>query len=218
MKKYFSCFLALLLIFSLVSCGEAEPESEEKPEESQMKAICELAVMDCYYHNVAKFEQEDAERFLFWLKDKKFWIEYGGIVTLGVDVSKVTMDIKNDKVIITIPPAEVLNCKVDSSSLSEESFVVAADSAKITADDEIKAFDMAQQQLKEAAASDVVLLANAQQRAQSLLEEYVANVGKNVGTEYTIQWIYLDENGEKTEGPSTSVAAESAPEESTVSQ
>ena len=41
-------------------------------------------------------------------------------------------------------------------------------------------------------------LANAQQRAQSLLEDYVTNVGNLVGKEYTIRWIYLDENGDKS--------------------
>ena len=66
------------------------------------------------------------------------------------------------------------------------------------AGDEVAAFDAAQTKLQETAAGDTVLLANAQQRAQSLLEDYVTNVGNLVGKEYTIRWIYLDENGDKT--------------------
>lgn len=219
MKKIITCFLSVVLFLTMTSCGSQKLNAADmEPEITQMKAICELAVMDCYYHNVAKFMEEDAEGFLFWQKDKEFWIEYSGVVTLGVDVSLVTMEVKDSQVTITIPPAKVLNCKVDSSSLSKDSFIVADGSAKISAEDEVEAFDVAQTKLQETASTDTVLLANAQQRAQSLLEDYVMNVGRVVGTEYTIQWIYLDENGEKTEGPSTSVAAESAPEESTVSQ
>ena len=73
MKKVVAVLLAILLSLSVAACGGKEQElANMEPEVSQMKAICELAVMDCYYHNVAKFEEEDAEGFLFWKKDKKF--------------------------------------------------------------------------------------------------------------------------------------------------
>lgn len=218
MKKCISFLLVLLLSLSLASCGTGKPDvSEMEPEVSQMKAICELAVMDCYYHNVAKFKEEDVEGFLFWQKDKQFWIEYSGVVTLGVDVSQVTVDVKDTQVTITLPAAKVLNCKVDSGSLTEDSFIVADGSASINAEDEVAAFDAAQTKLQETAASDTVLLANAQQRAQSLLEDYVTNVGNVVGKKYTIQWIYLDEEGMETAAPVSS-APQSAPEESSVSE
>lgn len=204
MKKIVSCLMALLLSLSMASCGTGKPKTPDmEPEVSQMKAICELAVMDCYYHNVAKFKEEDAEGFLFWQKDKQFWIEYSGVVTLGVDVSQVAVEVKDTQVTITLPPAKVLNCKVDSSSLTADSFIVADGSASINAADEVAAFDAAQSKLQETAASDTVLLANAQQRAQSLLEDYVTNVGNVVGKEYTIQWNYLEE-GSKTESVASS--------------
>ena len=89
MKKIISLILASVMAFMCVSC--AAPVEEEtlnmEPQVSQMKAICELAVMDCYYHNVAKFTEEDAQGILWWKKDKHFWIEYSGIVKLGIDVS-----------------------------------------------------------------------------------------------------------------------------------
>ena len=75
-------------------------------------------------------------------------------------------------------------------------------SASIDAEDEVAAFDAAQTALEDTASRDSVLLANAQQRAQSLLEDYIKNVGNMVGKEYSIQWIYLDESGEETSSPS----------------
>ena len=165
-----------------------------EPQVSQMKAICELAVMECYcyYHNVAKFIQEDAQGALLWKKDKQFWIEYSGVVKLGVDISLVTIEVNNTQITITLPAAKVLGCKVDSTSLTKDSFIVKKDSAKIEAADEVAAFEAAQRRLEETAASDTALLANAQQRAQALLEDYVTNIGNAVGIEYSLKWVYID--------------------------
>ena len=86
----------------------------------------------------------------------------------------------------------MLSCKVDSSSLTEDSYIVDKKSADITAEDENAAFAAAQKKLEEAAAGDKALLSKAQQRAQTLLEDYVDNIGDVVGKEYKINWIYID--------------------------
>lgn len=205
MKKL-ACLLACsVLAGSLAACGGSAQKTTMKPETSQMKAICELAVMDCYYHNVAKFKEEDAAGVLFWKKDKHFWIEYSGVVSLGIDASQVALEVDDTLVTITIPEAKVLRCQVDSNELSEDSYIVAKDSARISAEDEVAAFAQAQADLEETAASDTALLSSAQQRAQDLLEEYVRNIGEAVGKDYTIQWVYLD-------------SADSAPQSETNSQ
>ena len=195
MKKLMCILISAVLTLSLAACSDTEPApADMEPQTSQMKAICELAVMDCYYHNVAKYELKDAEGFLWWTKDKNFWIEYSGVVTLGVDVSRVTVEVDGTKVTISIPAAEVLSCTVDSSSLTEDSYIVAQDSAAIEAEDEIAAFSVAQADLEATASQDTALLASAQQQAQQLLEDYITNIGKATGKSYTIEWIYLDEN------------------------
>ena len=192
MKKL-ACLLACaVLAGSFAACGGSAEQITMEPETSQMKAICELAVMDCYYHNVAKFKEEDAAGILFWQKDKHFWIEYSGVVSLGIDASQVALEVDDTLVTITIPEANVLRCQVDSNELSEDSYIVAKDSARISAEDEVAAFAQAQADLEETAASDTALLSSAQQRAQDLLEEYVQNIGEAVGKDYTIQWVYLD--------------------------
>ena len=192
MKKL-ACLLACaVLAGSLAACGGSAYKNTMEPETSQMKAICELAVMDCYYHNVAKFKDEDAAGIFFWQKNKHFWIEYSGVVSLGIDASQVALEVDDTLVTITIPEAKVLRCQVDSNELSEDSYIVAKDSARISAEDEVAAFAQAQADLEETAASDTALLSSAQQRAQDLLEEYVQNIGEAVGKDYTIQWVYLD--------------------------
>lgn len=195
MKKLMCILISAMLTLSLAACSNTEPAPVDmEPQTSQMKAICELAVMDCYYHNVAKYEMKDAEGFLWWTKDKNFWIEYSGVVTIGIDVSRVTVEVDGTKVTISIPAAEVLRYTVDSSSLTEDSYIVAKDSAAIEAEDEIAAFSVAQADLEATASQDTALLASAQQQAQQLLEDYITNIGKATGKSYSIEWIYLDEN------------------------
>lgn len=202
MKKFVCHILSFVMIMICSSCANAtmDKSSSLEPQVSQMKAICELAVMDCYYHNVAKFTEEDAQGMLWWKKDKHFWIEYSGIVKLGIDASQLKVENNDSEITITLPEAKVLSCKVDSSSLTEDSFIVDRESADIEALDEIKAFDVAQSKLEETAANDQLLLTNAQQRVQELINSYITNIETVVGKNYTIHWVYADadENAEDT--------------------
>lgn len=198
MRKIVTLFLAIITLLSCVACDKVEETPKDiEPQISQMKAICELAVMDCYYHNVAKYFEEDAEKGFLGIgrKDKHFWVEYSGVVKLGIDVSMVSIEVADTQVTITIPEAKVLGCTVDSSLLSERSFIVDKNSAEIDANDEIAAFGAAQTKLEEIASNDKALLAGAQQRAQALLEDYINNIGSTVGKTYNIKWVYIDANG-----------------------
>lgn len=208
MKKWIALILSGLLACSVTSCGKQEqPSVVVEPQLSQMKAICELGVMECYYHNVAKFYDEDASGILWWQKDKHFWIEYSGVVKVGVDVSRVSMDVDGDVITITLPPAKILNCTVDEASLNPDSYIVDKNSASITGADEVQALAEAQRQLQEAAAGDRVILSEAQDRVRQLLSDYVDNVVNRANQQYTIRWIYLDEEGRTSEKEPVETAA-----------
>lgn len=207
MKKLISSVLVVILSFSLAGCSTANSEKHElTPQAAQMKSICELATMQCYFHNVAKYTEEDASGVLWWKKDRKFWVEYSGIVTIGIDTSLVEIDVNGEDITITIPPAKVLDCKVDEKTLSEDSFIVAKGSAKVEAEHQTAAFQEAQAKMKEEASNDTVLLANAQQRAQKLLEDYVINIGDCVGKTYKIKWVYLAGAEELSNTPTDNAA------------
>lgn len=188
MKKIVSIILVMGMCCLGISCSK----KEVVPQVSQMKSICELATIDCYYHNVAKYSEDDATRVLWWTKDRKFWIQYSGIVRMGIDTSLVNVEVQNDDVTITIPPAKVLECRIDDKTLTKDSFIVAKGSAKIGAEHQTEAFKAAQEEMQKEAEQDTVLLASAQRRAQKLLEDYVTNIGDCVGKTYKIKWVYLD--------------------------
>lgn len=198
MKRIIAILLMIASLLALCACGAASvPPATEEPQITQMRTICELATMDCYYHNVAKYYEKDAEKGILGLgkKDKKFWVEYSGEVTIGLDATLVALQVSGDQVMITIPPAKVLGAKVYSDSLSTDSYIIDKDSADITAEDQTRVFENAQADMLAQASNDHLLLFNAQQRAQMLLEDYVTNIGNAIGVTYQINWIYLDENG-----------------------
>ena len=209
MKKMIALLLALAALLGCTACGQKEEAPMVEPDVTEMRAICELSTMDCYYHNVAKYFEKDAQKGFLGIgkKDKRFWIEYSGVVRMGIDASLVKIEVEDMQVTITIPEAKVLKCTVDSESLSQNSYIVDENSAKVEAADEVLA--EAQRQLEETAAKDKTLLANAQQRAESLLEEYIKNIGEAVGKEYKIDWIYVDASGNPL-GTAADASAETA--------
>lgn len=187
-----ACVTALLLLTT--ACGKAEEPALPLPQEEQVKTICQLAVLECEYHNLAKFEQKDASKFLWMIKDKRFWVEYSATVVLGIDVNQVSMELQGDVVKVTLPKAEVLKSKVNGDSLSPDSYIVDKDSAPVTAEDEVYAFQEAQASLRQDVEADQNMLNLAQTRAEELLRNYVNSLAKATGTEYQVEFHYIEED------------------------
>lgn len=187
-----ACVTALLLLTT--ACGKVEEPALPVPQEGQMKAICQLAVLECEYHNLAKFEQKDASKFLWMTKDKRFWVEYSATTVLGIDVNQVSMELQGDVVNITLPKAQVLDCKVNGDSLSKDSYIVDKASAPVTAEDEVYAFQEAQASLRQDVEADQNMLNLAQTRAEELLRNYVNSLAKATGTEYQVEFHYIEED------------------------
>lgn len=188
-----ACMTALLLLTT--ACGKAEEPALPLPQEGQVKAICQLAVLECDYHNLAKYQDgQKVERFLWMTKGKRFWVEYSATAVLGIDADQVSMELQGDVVNITLPRARVLNCKVNGDSLSKDSYIVDKDSAPVTAQDEVAAFQDAQDGLQKTVEADNDMMNLAQERAEELLRNYVNSLAKATGTEYQVEFHYIEEN------------------------
>lgn len=188
MKKAIYIILILIMLISFTACSN----KNITPQPAQMKSICELATMKCYYHNVAKYEEKDATGIWMWKKDRKFWVEYSGVITIGIDASLLNIEVDGENVTIMIPPAKVLGCKVDEKTLNADSFIAAKDSASIKAEHQTLVFQEAQNSMLEDASNDTALLSNAQERTQKLLTDYINNIGECTGITYNIKWVYID--------------------------
>ena len=123
MKKRISIYLCVMMLaFSFAGCTSEQSEKKPEIELQQIKSIGEFAVLECYYHNVAK--SDTTKKVLWWNTDRRLWIEYTGIVKAGVDVEKIDMKMDGNTLTISLPKAEILSCKVDKDSLTEDSYVV----------------------------------------------------------------------------------------------
>lgn len=188
-----ACVTALLLLTT--ACGKTEEPALPLPQEEQVKTICQLAVLECEYHNLAKYQDgQKVERFLWMTKGKRFWVEYSATAVLGIDADQVSMELQGDVVSITLPRARVLNCKVNGDSLSKDSYIVDKDSAPVTAQDEVAAFQDAQDGLQKTVEADNNMMNLAQKRAEELMRNYVNSLAKATGTEYQVEFHYIEED------------------------
>lgn len=197
-KKYAALLLAGLMLVCCVACGKNEVAEVvlPEPEEGRLKSICQLSVLEGYFHNVVKYQKENKKTGFLKPKDTHLWVEYTGVAKYGLDASKVKMEVSGKEITITLPKAKLLYTKVDSTSLDENSYIVAKDSAKVTAEDSRDILVKAQEKLDKEAADYEELFTKAQQHAQELMEDYVKNIVTTSGAdanEYTINWVYLNE-------------------------
>lgn len=188
MKRVLSIILAVLLsVSTLCSCSF----KDNSPKEEQIKAICELATVECYYNNVAKSTKEAGTGWTHLLeKEREFWIEYEGVAKIGIDMSLVTMKINKDVVTITVPKAELLSVEIvtfnkDSYKISKDSFW---NHNKITLENQQDAIESAQNEMRETVNANKALFEQAEERAKTLIENYVNKLGELSGKEYQIKW------------------------------
>ena len=94
---------------------------------------------------------------------------------------------------ISLPPAQVMHISIDEDTLNEESFVYSQDGWNknpVTAAEQTAAIQQAQLQMEETVQSNAALLASAQNRAKSLIENYIRQLGQLTGTDYQVTWVY----------------------------
>jgi hypothetical protein len=191
LRRFISAMLlALCTCFATAGCSNEAQSDFPKYEE-----IADLATIECTYHNVAEI-YNDGTDVLFGINVgyKKAWFEYDGSIELGIDASKVEVSKPdaNGVVTISVPNAQVLgDPQVDESTFSDiysETGLL----THITTVDQSQTFQAAQQEMRQSAESDEKLLTEAKNRAKTLLEEYVINVGKATGKTYTVKFVDME--------------------------
>lgn len=203
-----------LVILMLVPAGcgkDREQDSVQKPNISQIRSICELATLECYYHNVVKGTVEggwfkdgwnDGWDIVEWMKkahvsDCEYWFEYVGIIKIGIDMESLNIEIKGEEVNITIPKAKILSSQVEPESLDKGLYVVSSsddDGAWITLEHETEAISLAQENMNQQTKENTLLFEEASERAKKLIQNYVQQMGKLAGKEYNIHWIEVENN------------------------
>ena len=160
------------------------------PQISKVKSICELATVECRYHNVAKSKKEAGSGVLHWgEKERTFWIEYTGIAEIGFQAKDIEMKQEGTNITIRLPKPYV-SCRVDSDSWTKDSYVISGDQwiqkNPITADDQTQAIQAAQMAMEENIRNNSSFLNTAELQAKELIENYITQIGEAAGITYTI--------------------------------
>lgn len=158
------------------------------PNQEEMLSICQLAVLEYQYNNVAIYEKK-IPVFLFPDKKIHFWIQYTGIVKVGIDVSDVHFQVEKNIVEITLPPMEVLSCKVDESSFTPDSYIYHPDSKEADVDDQRTAISQANSDMLYQVTNDNASMKLARTRVELLLTNYIQSIGEATGVNYEIRWM-----------------------------
>lgn len=184
LKKIILIVMSALIVFSFSACGKKEADF------SEIKAICELATLKCYYHNTSELRQESTGigKYLGKIGYKKAWIEYDGIVKLGIDASLVRIEPDGNTVKVYVPAATILSTDVDVESITE-SVSETGWFTKITTEERADTQKAAQDDMRTKAEGNTALLLQASQRAKTTIRDYITNVGNLIGVEYQIEWM-----------------------------
>ena len=190
MKRY----LILVLVISIVLIVFAfmNFSVDKNPDEEQIKAICELSTLECYFNNVAKSTKESGKGVSHFLeKDREFWIEYEGVAKIGIDMKKVSMKIHKNDITISIPNAELMNISIVKETLNKNSYIYSDDGLnknQITAEEQQSAVESAQKTMKESVLKNQTLFERAEKIAKDLIENYINKLSDVSGKKYNIIW------------------------------
>lgn len=188
-----TCLLAALLVFAFPIKQEDAPDFVFD-EYTNVSKICELSTLRCYYHNVAEFEKQPEGLFQYGLAArygyKKLWMGYSGTVEIGINADEVVVSApdQNGVVRVYVPDAVILNISADKDSLTPP-LTETGWLTYITREEEALVFSEAQKNMRLQAESDTRLLARAKNNAKKLIEQYIINIGNELGQTYSVQWL-----------------------------
>lgn len=194
--------LAILVAILVIPNSKNNTQSTELSNYSSVSAICELATLRCYYHDVAIYEEKSdgsiVTEILTWpfntwlnLGYKRSWQEYSGIVEIGIKANQVQVNKPNAQGVVEvyIPDAEVLSIDAVLDTLSDPIEETGKLTRSVSSEERAEAYAASQNNMKEEAENDRVLLQRAKNNAKLILERYIINIGKGMGKDYTVKWI-----------------------------
>lgn len=194
MKKRY-VLLIILLLLCVTACKNDDIELEKSL--SKMTFTGDLITKKVYYHNVAEYDGSKSNFFrrLFGI-DKKAWIEYTGLVDLGIDLTEVKVSTEGKKIRVLIPRAR-LNKATVKNTKSDDIVIYNSDGSifnlgEVSASEGTEAIGVAQQAMMENVQKDTQLLRMAQIRAKNILEERIKAFIDESDSSYYIEWEYVD--------------------------
>lgn len=179
------------IIFSNRQTSKQEPEEVETFKGIQKAA--ELCTLECYYHDVAVYEKEPDKFFnmtFFNYGAKKYWMEYDGIVRIGIDVDKMKIEdpTQDGLVKVYVPRAEIISISENEDSIqppvSEKGILT-----DISFKEKMEAFKDSQKSMEQIAKENTQLIEQATDIAKEVIEQFIVETGNLKGKSYQVEWL-----------------------------
>ena len=110
MKKLILLITIILSMTLLTGCGKDKYEvmSENL---AKMELTGNLVTYQAYYHNVLEYKKDAGSGLAhIFERDRKMFAEYTGTIKLGVNLSKVKVDVVGDKIIFPVDASGIICC------------------------------------------------------------------------------------------------------------
>lgn len=186
-----------VLLFLMAGAILAAGCSKQDPkllQEDDLKNIADLSTLKCTFHQTSISEQKGAESWWFGLfpKDLRFWIEYDCVAEYGINGHEISVEQEGDTITITMPQASLLTSNIVGDSLKPEGYINDTNAVKMTGERETQAFEQAKKEFDEIAENNQDLINQATNRAKMLLENYVLDLGEQIGKNFKVEFKILE--------------------------
>lgn len=188
-RKSIIIIISALILVLAVGCGKQEAPPE--PKLNEIRQICELSTLECFYHGVAKSKMDYKLLNAIGIGNPRIWIEYDAEVELGVDMDKAKLSVEGNDITVSLPEAEVLEVDIDDDSYDKDNIIAEAlllKKLKPGNKEMNKAIKEAREDLETLAAGSTDQLKAARNRAEKLIENYINEVGAANGITYNIKF------------------------------
>ena len=197
-KNSLIAVILIAITVAILSVWSALKPDNKKDEHNLFKVemIRELTTLECRYHTVAVYDKEGG---LLGKGEQYVWFEYDVIVDVGFDFDKVKIeeDKVESKVRIYLPSVDILSVRVDKETISKPVCDLGL-FTDITPSEENQIINSGVEKLKNDAKTREVVL-YAYDSAKRIFEQYVDNLNKLTGENYTVEWIESTEDIQETE-------------------
>jgi hypothetical protein len=164
------CFIVLLgaLLFNMSRIKSA-PNITSNLIMDKLSNISELSTVTLDYRGALRVEDGGIK----FLTKKAYVMFYDAQIKAGIDMSKVDINVKNKKITIQLPSAEILSYSVDPNSIEffDEAFALFNWESK---KDAVEALKIAEADSREKV-NESELLTQAYERAEKLIRNYLEN-------------------------------------------
>lgn len=190
-KKIVLYILTFLMIIPFI-CGCGKKRDVEL-DVDQLRKISNWVTLEAKYHNVAVVNKTAGTGLAhFGEVDRKAWIEYTGIIKIGVVADDIDMTVKGNKVKITMPKPSVLF--INYKDYNENSFYRSKDSwfnkNKLEYTDVNEAMKVADEKMLEKVNSNQKLFDESKNNLEVLMRNYIEGVGELNGIKYEVTFSY----------------------------